>query len=328
MKKNEIIIAAFLEGGLVMLLEVSSPLVVAPVLGSSINIWATLITLSIAALAIGYFLGGRYAAKGYGPDSVVSIFAFNSFIIFSGWIMIWIQNNYSIMFEYHFFSWLIIIVLLFIPLVLFGFTTPVLISGLNTIYKQNSDIVGKVYSVSTLGGILFSILAGFYFIPGLGLSDTILLAVVLTGVLPFISYFKLKKKKFYASLALLMLLSIIAMNKKPVLADSPSIKLIEYSEGINGQLIVADIIRTDHVERMLFINRMGQTWFNLTSNYSVWSYPNYITSLGSMFPEGSNSLVLGLGGGIVSKQLKDYCKHNVDAVEPTPVPTNWRPKIA
>lgn len=315
MKKNEIILTAFLEGGLVMLLEVSSPLVVAPVLGSSINIWAILISLSIAALAIGYFLGGRYAAKGTTPASVVSIFAFNSCILFIGWTMIWFQNNYSIIVDHHFFSWLIIIVLLFIPLVLFGFTTPVLISGLNIIYKKDSDIVGKVYSLSTVGGIIFSVFAGFYLIPELGLSDTILLAVILTGVLPFISYFRSKRKKKYAFLGSLLLLSIIIMNMKPLLANSSSIKLIEYSEGINGQLIVADIKKTDHVERMLFINRMGQTWFNVTSNYSVWSYPNYITSLGSMFPEGSNSLVLGLGGGIVSKQLKDYCKHKVDAVE-------------
>lgn len=315
MKKNEIVLTAFLEGGLVMLLEISSPLVVAPVLGSSINIWAALISISVAALAIGYFLGGRYAGKGFTPASVVSVFTINSFIIFLGWVLIWFQNNFAMMFDYHYFSWLIIFILLFLPLVLFGLTTPVLISALINNYKQDSDIVGKVYSVSTLGGIVFSILAGFYFIPSFGLSHTILLAVIFTGTLPFVSYLKLKRTKLYASLGLLLFLSIIAMNKKPILSNSSSIKLLEYSEGINGQLIVADVYKTDHVERMLFINRMGQTWFNLTSNYSVWAYPNYITSLGSIFPKGSNSLVLGLGGGVVSKQLKDYCKHNVDAVE-------------
>lgn len=315
MKKNEILFTAFLEGGLVMLLEVSSPLVVAPVLGSSINVWAALITLSITALAIGYFLGGKYALKGATTSSVVSVFAINSVVVFVGWLLIFFQNNYSMMSGYQYLSWFIIFVLLFVPLVLFGFTTPILIAALNINYKQDSDIVGKVYSLSTVGGIIFSVLAGFYFIPLMGLSHTLLLAIIISGVIPFYSFFKLKKIKIYAPLGVLILFSIIAINKSSTLSNSSSIKLLEYSEGINGQLIVADVFKEDHTERMLFINRMGQTWFNLTTNYSVWSYPNYITSLGSMFPTGSNSLVLGLGGGIVSKQLKEYCKHNVDAVE-------------
>jgi len=314
MKKNEILFAAFLEGGLVMMLEISSPLVIAPVLGSSMNIWAALITLSITALAIGYFIGGKIATKKYESDLVVSVFIYNSVIIFLGWFLIWLQNNY-LMFDNHYFSWFIIFIMLFIPLVLFGTTTPVLISELNTNYKQDADIVGKVYSLSTVGGIFFSILTGFYFIPAIGLAHSLLLAVIITSILPFVFYLKRKTVRKYAFLSLLMIISFLIINKKPVLSNSTNFKLLEYSEGINGQLIVADVNKGDHVERMLFINRMGQTWFNLTSNYSVWGYPNYITSLGSAFPQGSNSLVLGLGGGVVSKQLHDYCKLNVDAVE-------------
>jgi predicted membrane-bound spermidine synthase len=315
MKRNEILLTAFLEGGLVMLLEVSSPLIVAPVLGSSVNIWAILICISIAALAIGYFLGGSKAAKGAGAEYAVSVFALNSLVVLAGWFLIYLQNNSNIGSDNQYFSWLIIIVLLFIPLLLFGSTTPVLIASLNFQKEQRSDIVGKIYSISTFGGILFSFLAGFYFIPSLGLSHSILLAIIFIAIQPFIFYFRKKRKQFYIPLLIIIVLSIGLINTKPVLSDSSSVKLLEYSEGINGQLIVADINKGDHNERMLFINRMGQTWFNTTSNYSVWGYPNYITSLGSIYPQGASSLVLGLGGGVVARQLKEYCKHNVDAVE-------------
>ncbi|MCE3279508.1 MAG: hypothetical protein K0S44_1699 [Bacteroidetes bacterium] len=315
MKRNEILLTAFLEGGLVMLLEVSSPLIVAPVLGSSVNIWAILICISIAALAIGYFLGGRRAGKGAVAEYSMSVFALNSLVVLTGWFLIYLQNNSNIGSNNQYFSWLIIIVLLFIPLLLFGSTTPVLIACMDLQKDRKSDIVGKIYSISTCGGILFSFLAGFYFIPSLGLSHTVLWAIVFTAALPLVFYFRQKRKQFYFPLVVLIILSIGLINAKPALSDSPSVKILEYSEGINGQLIVADINKQDHNERMLFINRMGQTWFNTTSNYSIWGYPNYITSLGSIYPQGSSSLVLGLGGGVVAKQLKEYCKHNVDAVE-------------
>jgi spermidine synthase len=314
-KKNEVITAAALEGGLVMLLEVSSPLIVAPVLGSSVNIWACLISISIAALALGYFLGGKKAGNGKDASYVVSVFMLNAVILCIGWALLWLQNNYSFGFNAAYFSWLIIFVVLFLPLVLFGSTTPVLIAWYNNAYKGDDETVGRIYSISTVGGIVFSILAGFYFIPSFGLSGTLLVAVLLTALLPFISYLRVKRTAAFVPLGLLVVFCVIAINKRPALPSRGNLKLLEYSEGINGQLIVADIKRDDKVERMLFINRMGQTWYNVTDNNSVWGYPNYITSLGSMFPEGSNSLVLGLGGGVVSRQLNVYCKHNVDAVE-------------
>lgn len=316
MKKTEILLTAFIEGGLVMLLEVTSPLIVSPVLGNSINIWAILISLSIGALALGYFTGGMLLNdKRRTASTVISLFSINALILFTGWLLISLQNHYNILTDYRYSSWLIVMIILFIPLIIFGATTPVLISVLNAEKGENEQVVGKVYSISTIGGILFCLLTGFYLVPEIGLSRTILLAALVTCIAPFIYYLRSAKFRLYAPLGAMILICLILMKKQTALANSPAVKVLEYSESANGQLIVADMMKEKQVERILFINRMGQTWFNLTSNYSVWGYPNYITSLASIYPAGTNSLVLGLGGGIVSRQLKEYNKHSVDAVE-------------
>jgi predicted membrane-bound spermidine synthase len=316
MKKSEIIWMAFIEGGLVMLLEVSSPLIVSPVLGNSINIWAAMISISIGALALGYFAGGVLLNdKRRTVATVATFFSINSILLLLGWLLISLQNDYTFISDYRYSSWLIIFVILFLPLAIFGATTPVLISVLNGEDKQNQRVVGNVYAVSTLGGIVFSLFTGFYLVPEMGLMRTILMAAFITGAVSFIHYVRSGKIKYYASLGGMLLLCLIMLNKQPVLANTSSIKVLEYSESANGQLIVADMYKDEQVERILFINRMGQTWINLTSNYSVWGYPNYLTSLASIYPAGTNSLVLGLGGGIVSRQLKEYNKFNVEAVE-------------
>jgi predicted membrane-bound spermidine synthase len=316
MKRSEIILTAFIEGGLVMLLEVSSPLIVSPVLGNSINIWAALISISIGALALGYYLGGILLKDKYKKASIViSFFFINSAILLFGWLLISLQNDYNFLHDYRYSSWLIVFVILFIPLIIFGSTTPVLISVLHNDDGKKQETVGRIYSVSTFGGILFCLLTGFYLIPSLGLSRTILLAAFITGIIPFLHYLRNARMKFYLPLGTILLICMILMKRQTALANSSSIKVLEYVEGANGQLIVADLFKDKQVERILFINRMGQTWFNMTSNYSVWGYPNYITSLASMYPEGTSSLVLGLGGGIVTRQLREYNKHMVDAVE-------------
>ncbi len=298
-----------------MLLEVSSPLIVAPVVGNSINVWACLISIAIGALALGYFLGGIFLKNKANIFTISNLFLLNSLVLTIGWMLIQVENNYSINFDYHLFSWLIVFVILFIPLVLFGATTPILVAIMNEQKNQQNDIVGKIFSTSTFGGIAFSVLAGFYLIPKFGLSHLILIAIIITSIIPFIYNYRFKKIKKYSTLGIIIVFCLVAINKETAFAKSSNIKILNYSESVNGQLIVADMYKEKQVERILFVNRMGQTWMNLTANYSIWSYPNYITSVASILPENSNALVLGLGGGIIAKQLKYLNKFNVQAVE-------------
>ncbi|MFT5860245.1 MAG: putative membrane-bound spermidine synthase [Flavobacteriaceae bacterium] len=315
MKKNELLALAFLEGGLVMLLETSSPLIVAPILGHSVVIWATMICLSIGALAIGYFLGGFLSKKKRDESFVIKLFSMNVLILLAGWLMLYLQNYSGADFGTSSFTWTIVFVVLVIPLILFGASTPLIVAILHEKFGDNKEIVGKLYSVSTLGGVIFSLLAGYWFIPEIGISDSILVGVILTSLLPIRYFLRHKNLKFLVPIGGIAIISIFLTQVKAELPKSSKFTELYFSESINGQLIVADFEKDGRDNRILFINRMGQTWIDLENDNSMWPYVNVVTCISKIYPQNSNSLVLGLGGGILPKQLSTFCGHSVDAVE-------------
>ena len=87
-----------------------------------------------------------------------------------------------------------------------------------------------------------------------------------------------------------------------------------------GQIKVVDVPRagppgaTPAIDRILFVNRMAQTWIDRDTGRSLWGYVNYMRSIGSMLPAESRVLLLGLGGGIVARDMQQL-GHTVDSVE-------------
>jgi spermidine synthase len=91
-----------------------------------------------------------------------------------------------------------------------------------------------------------------------------------------------------------------------------------YSEGLLGQLLVADVSNTGDQkvnDRFLLVNRIGQTRVERATFAPKWDYMYYISAICSKLPEKSNALVLGLGGGTIANLLQNNLGFNVDAVE-------------
>ena len=317
MTKRVLLMLAFLEGGLVMLLELVIPHVLAPILGNSVEMWAKLILLSVGGLALGYFLGG-YLAKNFSTLKL-TILLLISFVfgLFSYGIIAYFNTSQLFSNEVV-TAYFIAFLGLFIPTIALASTTPLIISE----YSENSNSAGLVFSYSTWGGILFTIVTGFYFIPAFGLIKTLQVFLILLSSMVVLSAWKssLKIIKYlgYAS-ALLAGVLFFSGNSQP---ETNGIKVLEMTEGLNGQLMVVEKKTNDTIsERTLFINRMGQTWiriFNDQNVASVGSYPVMVKSLASYHRKNpSSALVLGLGGGIVPLFLGDKSKLNytIDAVE-------------
>jgi predicted membrane-bound spermidine synthase len=179
-----------------------------------------------------------------------------------------------------------------------------------------------VFSYSTLGGILFTLLTGFIFIPELGLVKTIQIFLIAISIMVIIVAWKNKKRiiTYSSYTGFVISLLIILIGNPPI--ETNDLQVLEMKEGLNGQLMVVEKKVNDTIsERTLFINRMGQTWlriFNGQNVASVWSYPSIVKSLASYHGnKPSNALVLGLGGGIVPLFLGDKSQLNytIDAVE-------------
>jgi hypothetical protein len=64
----------------------------------------------------------------------------------------------------------------------------------------------------------------------------------------------------------------------------------------------------------MFVNRMGQTWIDRDSGEPRWEYMRYLRTVASVLPEGSRALLLGLGGGVIARDLQALGL-TVDSVE-------------
>lgn len=317
MTKRLILTLAFLEGGLVMLLELVIPHVLAPVLGNSIEMWAKLILLSVGGLAIGYFLGGVLSRK----ESTKNLFlllitAFLSAVL--AYFLILYTNNNQLFENEVITAYIIAFTGLFIPTIALASTTPIIISELS----KHANSAGLIFSFSTWGGILFTVLTGFVLIPDFGLLRTLqIFLLILAGMLIMATWSTrvgFKKYAGYGALLISMFVLLLGNAQK----ETKGIEILAMKEGLNGQLMVVEKKVNDTIkERTLFINRMGQTWvqiFNEQNVASVWSYPSIVKSLASYHGKNASSaLVLGLGGGIVPLFLGDKSQLNytIDAVE-------------
>ncbi|MEY4572794.1 MAG: hypothetical protein RLZ10_2051 [Bacteroidota bacterium] len=317
MTRRQILMFAFLEGGLVMLLELVIPHVLSPVLGNSMETWAKLILLSVGGLAIGYFLGGILSKKQVLPNlfNLLLISFTSSLLAFS---LITYSNQNQLFSNEVVSAYLIAFTGLFLPTVCLASTTPLLIQEMS----EQSNSAGIVFSNSTWGGIVFTLLTGFMFIPNLGLVKSLQLFLILLSAMIVLATWKSSQKarKNLSYFTFLIAFLILLFGKST--PEVQNLTVLQMKEGLNGQLLAVEKKVNDTInERTLFINRMGQTWIRVINGgtvASVWSYPGIVKSLASYHGKNpSSALVLGLGGGIVPLFLADKSQLNytIDAVE-------------
>ncbi|CAN5599837.1 hypothetical protein BH18ACI1_BH18ACI1_02270 [soil metagenome] len=176
--KNLILeITVFICGALVMIYEITGTRLLSPYIGASTYVWTSLIGVILAALSLGYWLGGKIADKK--PD--IKILASVIFlagglvsltILLKDIILSFIAESSAIL-E---IKSLIAALLLFAPAsVLLGFVTPYAVKLKMSSLADTGKTVGRLYALSTVGSILGTFLAGFFLIPFVGSEKSLYL---------------------------------------------------------------------------------------------------------------------------------------------------------
>lgn len=321
-QSNLFYLFAVAEGASVMAIELISARMLAPWFGSSLHVWATVMGITLLGLAVGYFAGGRIASRFPGRNTLLAVLLGASVftllmhpvsqylpLLFSG-----INQVVSLMF--------VSLLLILPPFVLFGMIPTLLIQYITRNIDNSGQTTGRVFSVSSFSGIVALPLIGFWAIPEFGLTLPSVVIGILTGIFPFFNL--IRQKKLYAWLFLPAL--VFSLSFIPGKKDTPGVKVLYHSEGLLGQVMVADVTlgkATDDGKnldgRMLFVNRMGQSQLDLATGSTKWNYSIFAPAVSSVLPGRSQALVLGLGGGTVANKLIHELDFNVDAVE-----LDWR----
>lgn len=296
-----------------MTCELAGAKLLAPVFGTTLYVWAAVLGVTLGALAAGYYLGGALASSKKNSPLYLYLVLFAASIlvafmpIISGSVF-----KYTADWSVKTGSVLSLLVYMFPSLLFFGMTSPLIIGLLIKDGYESAKSAGSVYAISTLGGILFTFLAGFYFLPEKGISFTVILNGVLLGVVSIILLLK-SKKLWILPLSLVFLIPVSFREK-----TSFQFQTLYNSDGINGQVRVLDFFHQSPggpvPARAMLVNNQAQTVvFRNQPMVDYWTYTAFMPVLVDLF-KPRNVLLLGLGGGTVLKKLNQK-GYQVDVVE-------------
>lgn len=312
MKKLLLFIIVFVAGYLIMSLELLGSRILAPYFGNSIYIWAILIGLILAALTVGYYLGGCLADRKNGEKNFLYIFlAVSLFLLVDIFI-------YKIILE-KLTDWGIIwgsvvaVILLFLPsMIVLAAAAPIAVKLL-----ARDDKIGRssglVYALGTIGSLLGTFLTVFWLIPYFGsrltLFSCFFISLVVLAILLW--WFGQKKEIILAILALVI--SLPALSKTLLPSD-----VILEAESIYNQIRLVD--RQEAVYLTLNSNKLYLINSAYIKQGTLFDFSLIdLFNLGPVIAPVKNLLILGMSGGASIRQHQQFSPSTqIDAVEIDP----------
>lgn len=309
---------SFIEGASVMACELFSAKMIAPFFGGSLYVWAAVLGITLFSLMSGYYLGGYFSERFRNQNLVYWILVFAGFFMAimphtSFWSM-----SATIQMSVQWGTTLSLLIFMFPPLILMGMTSPIIINLINSSVTETGKSAGSVYAISTLGGIIATFLVGFYLLPEFGIKWPCYFFGVLLSFFPLIAL--MRRGIFKAGAMVVPLCYMAFANSHEPHPLSDQIKIQYESEGVLGQIKVIDMpyltaSRGWKWGRSLMVNNTAQTIMDLENPaYDLWDWSYFFPTAVSIYPAGSEVLLLGLGGGTLVQQF-ERLKFELDVVE-------------
>jgi spermidine synthase len=305
-------ILAFIEGFVLMSVELTAGRMLSVYFGTSLIVWAFVLGITLLFLALGYFLGSYLSHNNdrtFRHLELILVVLFSALMITTAYQYI---NQFFILHTGFYFALACsAVILIGLPALCCGAITPLIIQVFALKFINMKSISGKILGLSTIGGVLAVFLCAFYFMSAFGLRNTILLNAAL---LFFPTAFLLFKKKNYV---LILLLLVVLVYR--ILDKSISTAIYE-NDGINGKIAVLDFKNENgDIIRNLQVNQIIQTQWNRSKDQDETPYIKLISvgldSISYLINKTQRSaLIIGFGGGALGKTL--YKKaYRVEGIE-------------
>lgn len=161
-------------GACVLAVEIAGTRILGPFYGVSLFLWSALIGVTLAALAVGYALGGRWADRGPTAVRLAALLAVaGSWLVlvpFAVRPVLGLGEPFGLR-----ASVLVTSTLLFFPpLLALGMVSPYAIRLRARSLDEVGRVAGDLYAISTVASVAGAIATGFWFIPLLGTRGLVL----------------------------------------------------------------------------------------------------------------------------------------------------------
>jgi spermidine synthase len=314
-----IYIAIVVSGASVLAIEMLGTRILGPFYGVSLYLWSALISVTLAALSLGYAIGGRWADRG------PSIGRFSSVIGLAGlWIVAvpWMRDPVLAATESAGLRTAVLVtatVLFFPPLTLLGMVSPYAIRLKASSLKVVGRTAGNLYAISTVASVVAAVATGFILIPNLGVNEFTLAigyALLVVGLIGMVT-----ARSARAGVAALLLLpaagiAIFVATPSSRVRANPDAGLLAIDNSPYAEIRVVE----EEGTRYMLIDGGTHTIVDAETGESLFPYVDVLDIARDFFAEPGKMVLVGLGGGSVVKRFAG-ADWTVDAVEIDPVVT-------
>src|SRR5712691_413524 len=315
-----LLLSVALAGMAVLIIEITAIRMLAPFFGNSIFTISSVISIILAALGLGYYLGGSLA------DRKPSAAWFFSLIVIAGFSVLLLQFLNAVVLPGIAYKLSLIdgplivsFLMFFLPALFLAMLSPFAITLLHAreADKGVGNASGLVFFWSTLGSIAGSLATGFLLIPHWGIGNIIAATgsgLVLLGGAGLLATRKLPKI-LPVGLALLGLVSGIALRH----AGTGDRGVVFAADGLYEKIVIRDIPYRGRTARILLQDRNVSGGLVLDDGSMAFDYTKYFDLYRLFVPELKTALAIGGGAYSVPRSiLHDSPRAIVDVAEIDP----------
>ena len=318
--KFGLLLSVTLAGMAVLIIEITAIRMLAPFFGNSIFTISSVIGIILAALGLGYYLGGTLA------DRKPSAAWFFSLIVVAGFAVLLLQFLNAVVLPGIAYKLSLIdgplivsFLMFFLPAMFLAMLSPFAIALLHAreACKGVGNASGLVFFWSTLGSIAGSLATGFLLIPHWGIGNIVAgtgSGLVLLGGAGLLATRKLPKI-LPGGLALLGLVSGIALRH----VATGDRGVVFAADGLYEKIVIRDIPYRGRTARVLLQDRNISGGLVLDDGGMAFDYTKYFDLYRLFTPELKTALAIGGGAYSVPKSiLHDSPRAIVDVAEIDP----------
>ncbi len=296
--------AVVIGGASVMVVEILGSRVLAPVFGTTLHVWSALITVTLAALAIGYAWGGRIADNRPGLGTLMTVMA-----IAGGTLLIADLITKPVLSAAYGAGMVsgtfIAALVLFLPtLLLLGMISPMAVrAAADQLHLGTS--VGNLYAISTIGSVIGSLAVSLLIIPNMSVHAAIIGTSVALVIMPL--WYLLMRKRMQQAVLLLVGLALASVGTavagqeadREVMYKNRPYRVTARVPSSYGDLVVSD----EGGVKYLFLNgvQQGSMIGDVSNAPYAYGLERFATAKG--LPK--KVLIWGLGAGVYARAMAE-----------------------
>ena len=307
---------SFIAGFSIMVVELISSRIVAPMIGSSVFTWTSVIGITLLGLSLGSFIGGKIADKIQKIKPLPIVFLISSILVFIISILMkkvdFITTSSGSILT---LNLLISTYLFLLPAISIGTIQPIILKKYADNFSKIGSEYGTLSAVWSLGSILGVFLTGFYFISNIGSLETIwLISAVLfiTGLI-----LSLREKDNYLISIITLIFIFFCLSFAGSDTDNKTKVIFQKETNYYTARVVDSYLLGFGDSRILFLDIDSHSIEPTETD--EYFYPEMYPIFSYLKKDLRDILVIGAGAYTMPKYFKDYYKNsNVSVVDIDP----------